>query len=139
MFNIVEFSNNAIFTSKHAAHYLRHCENYFKWRQSEEVLEIGCANGRITEYVLHPFVEKYINHLEGVDIDNDAINAAQVNNVKQNLGFSVMDIENEETAITHKNKYHHIFPSTFFILYHKNCKYNYWLYDVILFFIYVII
>lgn len=109
MFDAVRYADNAAFSEVHARKFLNYSKDYFKWNKSEEILEIGCADGKLTKSVLYPFIEKHLGYLYGADRDDEAITRAKVLLDTGNVTFTKMDAEDEESACANKDRFDHIF------------------------------
>ncbi|XP_022902612.1 juvenile hormone acid O-methyltransferase-like [Onthophagus taurus] len=109
MYDSVLFSDSNYNTVVHANEFLIKYEKLFNWTKSEDILEVGCANGCITKHVLYPIVKDHLHHLTGSDISQSAIDHANKINNNPNLSFETLDITNQGECDQYIEKFHRIF------------------------------
>ncbi|XP_022899825.1 juvenile hormone acid O-methyltransferase-like [Onthophagus taurus] len=120
MYNSVLFSDSICHSSNHAKKFLTCYKHLFNWSNSENVLEIGCSDGRITINVLYPFVEKHLNKLVGGDICEKAIALATKANCIPKVSFQKLDILNNDECKNHSDGYNKIYSFYCFHLIHES-------------------
>ncbi|XP_022902602.2 juvenile hormone acid O-methyltransferase-like [Onthophagus taurus] len=109
LFSSKLYADNNLSAVDHARSFLENYKDFFHWANSEDILEVGCSNGRITKEILYPFVKKHLNCLIGADICPEAIQIANETNNLMNLSFETMDITDLDLCYKYKERFNHIF------------------------------
>jgi juvenile hormone acid methyltransferase len=110
-------NNDAFLYSNHdelqridADHILTTFSNLLKWKNSENVLDVGSADGGITTEILMPNLPKDFKKLVGVDIAEKMVAFAN-NNSKNNpkVEFHVLDITCPKLPTEFRHHFDHVF------------------------------
>lgn len=116
-YRLLKMNNDAFLYSNHdelqridADHILTTFSNLLKWKNSENVLDVGSADGGITTEILMPNLPKDFKKLVGVDIAEKMVAFAN-NNSKNNpkVEFHVLDITCSKVPSEFRHHFDHVF------------------------------
>lgn len=104
LYSISNHSNQA------AANYsLKKHSNFLQWNKNEEVIDIGCGDGKVTLECLLPIVSTNLKQLVAIDISPKAILFAKNQNNNEKIKFLVFDIGSRNLPPNLMNRFHHVF------------------------------
>lgn len=93
---------------QHSQEYLSEVKHLLKWKENENILDIGCADGKVTSTILLPFLPKNVNQLIGIDVSEAMIDYAKKYHNHPKIRYEKLDIA-EDIPEKLKKKFHHIF------------------------------
>lgn len=95
--------NNTIHI-RDAFYYIEKYINFFNFRSTDKVIDIGCGNGDVTT-----ILTKYVDcNVTGVDISHKMVNYANECHQNEKLHFHVLNIEAKELPQKFCGEFHHI-------------------------------